>query len=88
LIFELIKGRYDNETEILTKNIIIGLHDNVAVLDYNDEFANIINNISYETLTQQNESSLGILPNKVKQVLERRIHFRQLLNSAEASNCV
>ena len=73
----------------------VGLHENVAVLDFNDEFANIVvnGNISYETLTQQNESSLGILPNIVKQILERRIHFRQLLkelpeDSAEASNCV
>ena len=73
---------------------LVGLHENVAVLDYNDEFANIIidNNISYETLTQQNESSLGILPNIVKQVLERRNHFRQLLkelpeDSVETSNC-
>lgn len=73
---------------------LVGLHENVAVLDYNDEFANIIinNNISYETLTQQNESSLGILPNIVKWVLERRIHFRQLSkelpeDSVEASNC-
>ncbi len=62
----------------------IGLHENVAVLDYNDEFANIIvnNNISYETVgnnTQQHESQLGILPNMIKQLLERRTHFRQLM---------
>jgi DNA polymerase elongation subunit (family B) len=72
----------------------VGLHENVAVLDYNDEFANIIinNNISYEIFTQQNGSSLGILSNIVKQVLERRIHFRQLLkelpeDSVKARNC-
>ena len=67
---------------------LIGLHENVAVLDYNDEFANIIinNNISYETLTQQNESSLGILPNIVKQVLERRNHIRQLLKELPEDN--
>ena len=31
----------------------IGLHENVAVLDFNDEYANIItrNNISYENLS-------------------------------------
>jgi DNA polymerase elongation subunit (family B) len=36
----------------------VGLHENVVVLDYNDEFANIIinNNISYETLTQQRQN--------------------------------
>ena len=35
----------------------VGLHENVAVLDFNDEFANIVvnGNISYETLTQQNK---------------------------------
>ena len=33
----------------------IGLHENVAVLDYNDEFANIIvnENISYETVGKE-----------------------------------
>ena len=51
----------------------IGIHQNVAVLDYNDEFANIIvnENISYET-SQQNKSQLDILPHMVKQLLERR----------------
>ena len=61
----------------------VGLHENVAVLDYNDEFANIIinKNISYETVatTESEKSHLGILPNIVKQVVERRIYFRQLL---------
>ena len=72
---------------------LIGIHQNVAVLDYNDEFANIIvnENISYET-SQQNESQLGILPNIVKQLLERRIHFKQLMkqlpqDSTEANTC-
>ena len=37
----------------------IGLHENVAVLDYNDEFANIIinENISYETTGKINQTS-------------------------------
>lgn len=64
----------------------VGLHENVAVLDYNDEYANIIvnQNISYEN---QN-NSLGILPQIVKSLVERRRHFRkssrQLGESPEA----
>ncbi len=73
----------------------VGLHENVAVLDYNDEFANIIvnNNISYEKAQQiENNSQLGILPNIVKSVLEQRVHYRQLLkklpqNSLDAYHC-
>ena len=75
----------------------IGLHENVAVLDYNDEFANIIvnNNISYETTTssaQQDKSQVGILPNIVNQLLDRRSYFKQLMKqlpnvSAEKTSC-
>ena len=79
----------------------VGLHENVAVLDFNDEFANIIvnGNISYEKLdnatdstTQQGISNLAILPQIVKQLLVRRIHFRQLVKqlpdgSIEAKDC-
>ncbi len=75
----------------------IGLHENVAVLDYNDEFANIIvnENISYETgknSPEQNKSQLGILPNIVKQLLERRTYFKELMkqlptDSLEAKCC-
>jgi len=76
---------------------VVGLHQNVAVLDYTDEYANIIicNNISYETVENggdQNESKIGILPIIVKQLMERRVHFRQLLkglreDSVEATKC-
>lgn len=57
----------------------VGLHENVAVLDYNDEFANIIvnQNISYE----KQDKSLGILPQIVKSLIERRIYFRNLLKN-------
>jgi DNA polymerase elongation subunit (family B) len=71
---------------------LIGMHQNVAVLDYNDEFANIIvnENISYET-PQQDKLQLGVLPQIVKQLLERRIHLKQLLKQlpqdSEASAC-
>ena len=73
----------------------VGLHENVAVLDYNDEFANIIvnNNISYEKAQQiENNSHLGILPNIVKTVLERRVRYKKFLkelpqDSPEAKYC-
>ena len=32
-----------------------------------------------KTLTQQTDSQLGILPYIVKQLLERRIYFKQLI---------
>ena len=71
----------------------IGIHQNVAVLDYNDEFANIIvnENISYET-SQQNKSQLDILPHMVKQLLEQRTYFKELMkqlpqDSTEAKCC-
>jgi len=58
----------------------VGLHENVAVLDYNDEFANIIvnENISYETIGVSN-TSRGILPQIVKQLVTKRIHMKQSL---------
>ena len=60
----------------------VGLHENVAVLDYNDEFANIIvnENISYETIGKEaDKSHLGILPQIVKQIVDRRVYIKQLL---------
>jgi DNA polymerase elongation subunit (family B) len=60
----------------------IGLHENVAVLDFNDEFANIIinENISYEYCdVESDRSSAGILPQIVKQIVDRRVCIRQLL---------
>ena len=75
----------------------VGLHENVAVLDYNDEFANIIvnENISYETIGENKQPDnipLGILPQIVKQLVSKRIHLKQLLKqlpseSQEASHC-
>jgi len=67
----------------------VGLHENVAVLDYNDEFANIIvnNNISYET--RQSDSNKGILPIMVRQLLEQRLRYRELLKTltGESKDC-
>ena len=75
----------------------VGLHENVAVLDYNDEFANIIvnENINYETIGENKKPDntvLGILPQIVKQLVSKRIHLKQSLKqlaseSQESSIC-
>ncbi|MGC2425706.1 MAG: DNA polymerase domain-containing protein, partial [Nitrososphaeraceae archaeon] len=75
----------------------VGLHENVAVLDYNDEFANIIvnENISYETIgdnRQPDSNHLGVLPQIVKQLVSKRILLKQTLKqlsseSKEANHC-
>ena len=75
----------------------VGLHENVAVLDYNDEFANIIvnENISYETVGENKQPDsipLGILPQIVKQLVSNRIYLKQLLKqlpseSQEVNHC-
>jgi DNA polymerase elongation subunit (family B) len=51
----------------------LGLHDNVAVLDYDDQYANLIarHNLSYEGI---GNSSKG--PTVVEDVLKRRIMFK------------
>lgn len=61
---------------------IVGLHENVAVLDFNDEFANIIvnENISYEKSKFNYEhESIGILPSIVKQLVDKRIDLKQTI---------
>jgi DNA polymerase elongation subunit (family B) len=47
----------------------VGLHENIAVLDYENEYANLIvrHNLSYETVTPEKgpkikENSKGLLP--------------------------
>jgi DNA polymerase elongation subunit (family B) len=76
--------------EIITKDKVgmifspqIGLHKNVVVLDYENEYANLIlsHNLSYETETHQkpivqNEKSL--LPTIIEKVLDRRMLFKDL----------
>ena len=66
----------------------VGLHENVGVLDYNDEFANIIlnNNISYETVNSESQidnSNEGILPSIVRQLLDLRAYYRNTLKGLE-----
>src|SRR6187200_2792868 len=69
----------------------IGLHENVVSLDYESEYANLIvnHNLSYETVTLQQEKGLGIavsndnkkglLPTVVEKFLKRRLYFKRLI---------
>ncbi len=63
-----------------------GLHENVLVLDYDNEYANLIvsHNLSYETVISKVEqgnkpnSKKGLLPLVVEKYLKRRLHFEDL----------
>jgi DNA polymerase elongation subunit (family B) len=64
-----------------------GLHENVIVLDYDNEYANLIvnHNISYETIisndkakTAETEIDKGLLPTVVEKFLRRRHNFENL----------
>ena len=67
----------------------IGLHENVAVLDFNDEYANIItrNNISYENISSdnsaENKHAPAILPSIVEVLVARRVYLKQLLKTQQ-----
>jgi DNA polymerase elongation subunit (family B) len=66
----------------------IGLHENVIVLDYENEYANLIlkHNLSYETVTSTEDGRIigkskdkpGLLPTVLESVLKRRIFFKNL----------
>ncbi len=66
----------------------IGLHENVVVLDYENEYANLIlkHNLSYETVTSTEDGRIigkskdkpGLLPTVLESVLKRRIFFKNL----------
>jgi DNA polymerase elongation subunit (family B) len=60
----------------------VGLHENVAVLDYENEYANLIlkHNLSYETCTSTGDGK-GLLPTVLESVLKRRIFFKNLQKS-------
>jgi len=69
----------------------LGLHENVAVLDYDDEYANLIitHNLSYEDI---GNNTKGLLPTIVADVLNRRIMFKHLqksfpVNTSEWLSC-
>jgi DNA polymerase elongation subunit (family B) len=63
-----------------------GLHENVVVLDYDSEYANLIvnHNLSYETILKgeqvsKSQSKQGLLPIVVEKYLKRRLYFKGLL---------
>ena len=66
----------------------VGLHENVVVLDYENEYANLIlkNNLSYETIASTQDGRIirhgkgepGLLPTVLESVLKRRIFFKNL----------
>jgi DNA polymerase elongation subunit (family B) len=64
-----------------------GLHENVVVLDYDNEYANLIvnHNLSYETVnpdekTKGGETNKGLLPTVVERFLRRRLYFEAISN--------
>ena len=61
----------------------IGLHENVAVLDFNDEYANLIirHNISYENPIEDKQTAL--LPSIVQELVARRIYLKQLVKTEQ-----
>ena len=66
----------------------IGLHENVMVLDYENEYANLIlkYNLSYETIASTHDGRIirhgkgepGLLPTVLESVLKRRVFFKNL----------
>jgi DNA polymerase elongation subunit (family B) len=64
-----------------------GLHENVVVLDYDNEYANLIvnHNLSYETVnpdekTKRGGANKGLLPTVVEKFLQRRLYFEAISN--------
>jgi DNA polymerase elongation subunit (family B) len=81
----------------------IGLHQNVAVLDYDNQYANLIlrHNISYETLTNNHnrvselphesstDNQMALLPSIMNEIVSRRIHLKKQLNEEfESDSCL
>src|SRR5215831_8719716 len=68
----------------------IGLHENVAVLDFNDEYANIItkHNISYEGPYNEfrRDERIAILPSIVQELVAKRVYLKQLLRTQQSDN--
>ena len=60
----------------------VGLHENVVVLDFNDEYANIItrHNISYEN---ERNNSTALLPSIVQELVAKRVHLKQFLKTQQ-----
>jgi DNA polymerase-2 len=62
---------------------LVGLQENVAELDFESEFANVIikNNISYESFDYSDGSLEGLLPSVMRRFLARRLYFKRLRKS-------
>ena len=62
----------------------VGLHENVAALDFESMFPNIIvhRNVSYETITEDGvrDDIEGFMGCFTKEFLKRRLHFKHLRN--------
>lgn len=68
-----------------------GLHENVVVLDYDNEYANLIvnHNLSYETVIQDKKTkgggaNKGLLPTVVEKFLQRRLYFEAISDELHA----
>jgi DNA polymerase elongation subunit (family B) len=61
----------------------VGLHENVAVLDYENEYTNLIlrHNLSYERCS----NAKGLLPTVLEGVLKRRIKFKDIQKSFQVN---
>jgi DNA polymerase elongation subunit (family B) len=69
----------------------IGLHENVTVLDFNDEYANIITrrDISYENLFGDGnvtDKQAALLPSIVQELIKRRVYLRQFLKTEQSDS--
>jgi len=72
----------------------VGLHENVVVLDYKNEYANLIlkNNLSYEIIASTHGGRIirhgkqGPLPTVLETVLKRRIFFKDLQRTIGLNN--
>jgi DNA polymerase elongation subunit (family B) len=74
-----------------------GLHQNVIVLDYDNEYANLIvnHNLSYEMFIQDKKTrrggaNKGLLPTIVENFLRRRLYFEEKSNGlhTESNECL
>ena len=76
------KEIYEKDKGGLLFSPVVGLHENVAELDFESMFPNIIlhHNISYETVTPSyvDKARQGFLGEVVRTVLDRRLHFKRL----------
>ena len=71
---------------------VVGLHENVVVLDYDSEYANLIlmHNLSYETIVYPRRviqsTDKGLLPTVVEKVLKRRVYFKEVKHKFDISS--